>query len=106
MRLKDVKVRSGTPAELLVLAMAEEKLLRADPRDYALLHGSSLITAFGEYWVTSRLDGRDVDPTNVDGDGEISPGTGRTVLHRRDLWRVLGPAEAKKFWRYGRRTRK
>lgn len=90
---------------MVAMAMREEGLLDADPREYVLLSGSDIITCFGEYRVTSKLDGREVDPTNAKGDGAILPGTERTVLHRRNLWKVLGSVEAKKFWRFGRRTR-
>jgi hypothetical protein len=106
MKLKDVKLRPGSRAEIVGMAMAEEGLLGADPRDYAVLRGCSLLTLFGEYWVISRLDGRDVDPRNVTGDGAIEAGAERAVVHRRDLWRVIGTEEARKFWRFGRRTRK
>jgi len=106
MRLKDVKLRAGSKAEIVGMAMAEEGLLNADPRDYVVLNGCALLTFFGEYWVTSRLDGRDVDPRNVGGDGAIEARVERTVIHRRNLWRVIGTEEARKFWRHGHRTRK
>lgn len=106
MKLRDVKLRRGTRAEIVGLAMAEEGLLNADPRDYVILNGCSIITLFGEYRVTSKLDGREVDATNVGADGAVDPGVKRTVVHRRVLWRFLGSVESKRFWRYGHRTRK
>lgn len=106
MRLRDLKVRPGSRGEVLCLAMAEEGLLDSDPRDYAVLSGCSLLTLSGEYRVTSRLDGRDVDPRNAAGDGAVDPRAERTVVHRRNLWRVIGVEEGRKFWKFGRRTRK
>jgi hypothetical protein len=106
MRLKDVKSKPGSSAEIVCLAMREERLPNADPRDYVVLNGCALLTVFGEYRVTSRLDGRNVDPRNVLGDGAVEAGRERTVVHRRNLWRFVGIEEARKFWRYGHRTRK
>lgn len=107
MRLRDLK-ESALPgsARVLCLVLRERGLLDADPRDYAAVTGGELVTFFGEYRVTSRLDGRLVDPSNAEGDGAVDPLRGTVLLHRRDLWRVLGVEEARRFWRYGRRTRR
>lgn len=91
---------------MVVMVMRELGKLDADPRDYVVLNGSALLTVFGEYWVTSKFDGRDVNPINVEGDGKIEPGHSPVLIHRKELWRVVGVNEARRFWRFGHRTRR
>lgn len=99
------RLKLSNEAVLIKVAMGEEGF-KGDPRDYVIVHGSEIVTAFGRYTVTSRLDGREVDPTNVEGDGAVDPRLERKVVHRSNLWRYVGRAESRAFWKFGRRTRK
>lgn len=98
-----VKVRkqSGPNEGAIRVAMAEEGAT-GDPRDYVILEGSTLTTHLRRYVLSSRLDGREVDVTNVEGDGEVPEAPTSRLVHRGVLWRYLGPA-AREFWRQGRR---
>lgn len=107
MRLRDVKV-DALPgySQVICEAMRERGLLEHDPRDFLLIDGSELTTYYGTYRVKSNLDGREVDPTNVEGDGEIEADAKPKLIHRARAWTVLGPEVARRFWRFGRRTRR
>lgn len=95
--------KNQTPNERIIsIAMAEEKIT-GDPRDYVLIAGGDIVSSFGRYGAKSNSTGENVDPSNVEGDGQIEEGR-RKVVHRRDLWRYLGKA-ARRFWKCGRRTR-
>lgn len=87
-RHRDSIKYAGT-AGIIAVDIHHEKL-RGTPRDYAILAGEKLITAHREYVIKSRATG---DPVAF------------KLIHRRDLWRVLGPTEARRFWRFGRATR-
>lgn len=95
---------SGVNAPVIRLAM-EEDARRGKPEDHVILDGAKILTCSGTYDVTSNSTSGPVDPRNVTGDGSIDPNRERTVLHRKHLWRYVGPEQARKFWRHGRRTR-
>jgi hypothetical protein len=95
----------GNHGSIVRMALAEEKI-KGDARDYALIDGSVLVTSFGRYTITSNLNDEPVDVRNVEGDGAIDPNLERTVVHRRNLYKFIGPEGARKFWRFGRRTRR
>lgn len=82
----------------------KEDGIEGDVRDFVVLSGGHLITHLKQFEIVSNATGQVVDPTNVDGDGAIRPRLEREVIHRRNLWKIIGSDQAKQFWRFGRRT--
>ncbi len=96
-------LRGGPNVKIVAMAM-EEDGLRGDPRNFVILTGAGdLLTHLKRYKV--ELKGTD-EPVDVRvPDGSLDVKRERSVVHRRHLWRYLGPEVARTFWRLGARTR-
>lgn len=105
MRSGKKSLRMSEKAVLIKMAMKEDGI-SGDVRDYVLMAGSEITTIHASYTATSKLDGREVDPSNIAGDGDIDPHLERKVIHRSNLWKYIGQSEARNFWKFGRRTRR
>lgn len=92
---------NGPYAQILRIALAEDEI-KGDPRNYAILDGTGKLTTYLKQYDVA-VHGEPADVTVPD--KSIDPDRERRVIHRRHLWKYLGPEQARRFWRFGRRTR-
>jgi hypothetical protein len=85
--------RGLTPHGKRLMAFMADSKVKGNFKDYALFVGDQMIDAWGQYTIRRQApEGSEPAPV--------------VLVHKRDLWKIIGDDNAKRFWhrRIGKRT--